>query len=78
MPSVFFTPPVLYVANVSASERMYKIRIKNWGLDKNCKASEMEYAYRLIHRRRRQGKKATIIKLRGRELPESEVMKYYR
>lgn len=43
------------------SERMYKTRIKDWGLDKKRKADEMAHALRIIDRRKAKSKATCVV-----------------
>ncbi|KAK3937218.1 Clr5 domain-containing protein, partial [Diplogelasinospora grovesii] len=56
-----------------ATPRMYKMRFKAWGLDKNFKEAEVVELYRL--RRERTGK-PTIYTIRGREVDWDKVQTY--
>ncbi|KAM7221956.1 hypothetical protein V8F06_002707 [Rhypophila decipiens] len=61
-----------------ATQRMYKTRIKSWGLDKNFKESEVVELFRLQKERERQGKTATTYCIRGREVDWERVLSYVR
>jgi hypothetical protein len=63
--------------NFVASERMYKTRIKQWGLDKKCKASEMSSALRIVERRRAEGKNTYVV-VRERIMNERDIQKYFK
>ncbi|KAK3689447.1 Clr5 domain-containing protein, partial [Podospora appendiculata] len=58
-----------------ATQRMYKTRIKSWGLDKNFKESEVVELYRLKRERDRIGKPSTY-KIRGRDVDWDRVQSY--
>ncbi|KAK3948107.1 hypothetical protein QBC32DRAFT_382115 [Pseudoneurospora amorphoporcata] len=58
-----------------ATQRMYKTRIKAWGLDKNFKESEVVELFRLRRERERLGKPTTY-KIRGREIDWDRVNSY--
>jgi hypothetical protein len=60
-----------------ASERMYKTRVKHWGLDKKAKANEMSHALRIIQRRKAEGKD-TVTVIREKVVDEAQVQKYLR
>src|SRR5947199_7802648 len=63
--------------NFVASEKMYKTRIKQWKLDKKCKAGEMSDALRMIEQRRAEGKNTYIV-VRERILNERDIRKYFK
>jgi hypothetical protein len=63
--------------NFVASEKMYKTRIRQWGLDKKCKASEMSSALRIIERRRAEGKNTYVV-VRERIMNERDIQKYFK
>lgn len=54
---------------------MYKKRIRKWKINKNNKRAEMLFAARTILKRRGQGK-ASHVKIRRREIPEREIVRY--
>ncbi|KAK3317678.1 hypothetical protein B0T19DRAFT_446631 [Cercophora scortea] len=58
-----------------ATQRMYKTRIKSWGLDKNFKESEVVELYRLKRERDRIGKPSAY-KIRGRDVDWDRVHSY--
>lgn len=58
-----------------ATQRMYKTRIKAWGLDKNFKESEVVELFRLRREREKLGKPTTY-KIRGREIDWDRVNSY--
>ena len=58
-------------------QRMYKTRIKSWGLDKNFKESEVVELFRLRRERDRIGK-PTVYTIRGREVDWDRVHTYVR
>ncbi|KAK3346583.1 hypothetical protein B0T25DRAFT_552363 [Lasiosphaeria hispida] len=60
-----------------ATQRMYKTRIKSWGLDKNFKESEVVELYRLKRERDRAGKPSTYM-IRGRKVDWERVQSYVR
>ncbi|KAK0649286.1 Clr5 domain-containing protein, partial [Cercophora newfieldiana] len=60
-----------------ATQRMYKTRIKSWGLDKNFKESEVVELFRLRRERDRIGK-PTVYAIRGREVDWDRVHTYVR
>ncbi|KAK4447812.1 hypothetical protein QBC34DRAFT_427047 [Podospora aff. communis PSN243] len=60
-----------------ATQRMYKTRIKSWGLDKNFKESEVVELFRLRRERDRIGK-PTVYAIRGREVDWDRVQTYVR
>ena len=60
-----------------ASEKMYKTRVRHWGLDKKAKADEMAHALRIIERRKGEGK-STYIVIRERKMDDAAVLKYFR
>ncbi|KAK5661857.1 hypothetical protein OQA88_9961 [Cercophora sp. LCS_1] len=60
-----------------ATQRMYKTRIKSWGLDKNFKESEVVELFRL-RRERDRVNKPTIYLIRGREVDWERVNTYVR
>ena len=60
-----------------ASEKMYKTRVRHWGLDKKAKADEMAHALRIIERRKVEGK-STYIVIRERKVDDAAVSKYFR
>ncbi|KAK3385725.1 hypothetical protein B0H63DRAFT_187158 [Podospora didyma] len=61
-----------------ATQRMYKTRIKSWGLDKNFKESEVVELYRLRRERDRAGKPVAVYTIRGREVDWERVQSYVR
>ncbi|KAK3361930.1 Clr5 domain-containing protein, partial [Lasiosphaeria ovina] len=63
-----------------ATQRMYKTRIKSWGLDKNFKESEVVELFRLRRERERAGKSAAAATytIRGREVDWDRVNTYVR
>jgi tetratricopeptide (TPR) repeat protein len=63
--------------NFVATEKMYKTRIRQWGLEKKCKASEMSCALRIIERRRAEGKKTYVV-IRERVMDERDIQKYFK
>jgi tetratricopeptide (TPR) repeat protein len=63
--------------NFVATEKMYKTRIRQWGLDKKCKASEMSSALRIIERRRAEGKNTYVV-VRERIMNERDIQKYFK
>ena len=63
--------------NFVASEKMYKTRIRQWRLDKKCKASEMSSALRIIERRRAEGKNTHVV-VRERIMNERDIQKYFK
>lgn len=63
--------------NFIASEKMYKTRIRQWGLDKKCKASEMSSALRIIQQRRAEGKNTYVV-VRERIMNEKDIQKYFK
>ncbi|EAA30599.3 hypothetical protein NCU06072 [Neurospora crassa OR74A] len=58
-----------------ATQRMYKTRIKAWGLDKNFKESEVVELFRLRREREKLGKPTTY-RIRGREIDWDRVNNY--
>src|SRR5271155_5165296 len=64
-----------FLTLIVASPKMYKIRIKAWGLDKKRKANEMFAASDIIKQRRAEGK-ATKIRIRGEIVDEVEIRRY--
>ena len=62
---------------LKASESIYKRRIKKWGLDKNCKANEMKAIARKKVERDAMGK-ASMFKIRGRQIEIEEVLRYFK
>ena len=63
--------------NFVASEKMYKTRIRQWRLDKNCKASEMSSVLRIIERRRAESKNTYVV-VRERIMNERDIQKYFK
>src|ERR1700733_15429704 len=63
--------------NFVATEKMYKTRIRQWGLEKKCKASEMSCALRIIERRRAEGKNTCVV-IRERIMDERDIQKYFK
>jgi hypothetical protein len=63
--------------NFVATEKMYKTRIRQWGLEKKCKASEMSCALRIIERRRAEGKNTCVV-VRERIMNERDIQKYFK
>ena len=57
--------------------KMYKRRIKQWGLDKNNKDDEMRAIVRKTKARLRQGKRSKI-HVRGKEISDEEVIRYWK
>lgn len=57
--------------------KMYKIRIVKWGFNKKRKNNEMVFAVRKVAQRRREGK-ATKLSIRGKDVSELQVEKYFR
>lgn len=62
-------------ADSSHRQRMYKTRIKAWGLDKNFKESEVVELFRLRREREKLGKPTTY-RIRGREIDWDRVNSY--
>ncbi|KAK0714399.1 hypothetical protein B0T21DRAFT_70760 [Apiosordaria backusii] len=62
----------------SYRQRMYKTRIKSWGLDKNFKECEVVELFRLRKERDRAGKRSTTYMIRGREVDWDRVQNYVR
>lgn len=60
-----------------ASERMYKTRVKHWGLDKKNKSNEMAHALRII-RRRKAERKNTVVVIREKVVGEAAVHRYFK
>src|ERR1700722_5074629 len=60
-----------------ASEKMYKTRIMEWGLDKKRKAGEMSLALRTIERRRAEGKNTCMV-IRERTMSERDIWNYFK
>lgn len=56
---------------------MYKSKVHQWQLDKKRKRPEMLFAQNIIERRRRQGL-STRVMIRGREITETEIRKYFK
>lgn len=61
--------------DASHRQRMYKTRIKAWGLDKNFKESEVVELFRLRREREKLGKPTTY-RIRGREIDWDRVNSY--
>ncbi|KAK3995266.1 hypothetical protein QBC44DRAFT_366791 [Cladorrhinum sp. PSN332] len=61
-----------------ATQRMYKTRIKSWGLDKNFKETEVVELFRLRRERERVGKVKSTYMIRGREVDWDRVQSYIR
>ncbi|KAK4194952.1 hypothetical protein QBC40DRAFT_289886 [Triangularia verruculosa] len=61
-----------------ATQRMYKTRIKSWGLDKNFKECEVVELFRLRNERDRAGKRLSRYTIRGREVDWDRVQNYVR
>jgi hypothetical protein len=59
------------------SEKMYKSRIRKWQIDKKHKRHEMLFATKVIGKRRREGK-STQITIRGQDIAEADVRKYFK
>ena len=57
--------------------KMYKRRIKQWGLDKKYKDEEMRAVVRKTKERLDRGKRSEIL-VRGKAIGEKEVMRYWR
>ena len=62
---------------LKATVKMYKGRIKKWGLDKNCKANEMKAIARKKVERDAVGK-ASLFKIRGRPIEIEEVFRHFK
>lgn len=62
---------------LGATVKMYKHRIKKWGFDKNCKASEMQAIARKKLERDAIGK-ASSFRIRGRQIEFEEVRRRFR
>lgn len=62
---------------LGATVKMYKHRIKKWGFDKNCKASEMQAIARKKLERDAIGK-ASSFRIRGRQIEFEEVRRHFR
>jgi hypothetical protein len=60
-----------------ASEKMYKTRIMEWGLDKNRKAGEMSLALGIIEQRRAEGKNTCVV-IRKRIMNERDIRNYFK
>jgi hypothetical protein len=60
-----------------ASEKMYKTRIMEWGLDKKRKAGEMSLALRTIEQRKAEGKNTCVV-IRERTMSERDVRNYFK
>ena len=60
-----------------ATFKMYKSRIKKWGLDKNCKAKEMKAIARKKVERDAIGK-ASLFQIRGRQVEIEEVLRHFK
>jgi hypothetical protein len=60
-----------------ASEKMYKTRIMEWGLDKKRKADEMSLALRIIEQRRAEGKNTCVV-IRKRIMSERDIQNYFK
>ena len=56
---------------------MYKSRIRKWQIDKKHKRHEMLFATKVIEKRRREGK-STQITIRGQDIAEADVRKYFK
>lgn len=63
--------------NFDATERMYKTRIRQWGLDRKRKAPEMRFAYWVSEKRRKQGK-STAIRIRQEVVNEQDIQHYFK
>ena len=59
------------------STKMYRRRIKHWGLDKNNKDADMRAIVRKTRARLDQGKRSKI-HVRGKAIDDEEVMRYWR
>ncbi|KAK0671311.1 Clr5 domain-containing protein [Cercophora samala] len=60
---------------VDATKKMYKKRIKAWGLFKNINGDEMMAMLRIQEHRRRQGRR-TQFYLRGKPVPDSKLRRF--
>lgn len=56
---------------------MYKSKIFKWQIDKKRKRPEMLFAKKVIEKRRQEGK-STQITIRGQNLAETDVRKYFK